>query len=139
MCSVVYKAGDVVLGHFWELLLEDTFQAGEDDGALPLSVIVDDAELDLASSLLDDGGLSRSAVWNSPRRTVPCTFSWKYGWTAGAGRTSASGEVDVLSRFTGLSLPSDSVAFRLPKPVSNSLMVVGLLATSAGVSEPGMM
>ena len=55
--AVVDQACNVVLGHLRQLFLEYALQAGQDDGALPAAVIIDDAELDLAIALLDDGGL----------------------------------------------------------------------------------
>ena len=59
MGTVVYEAGDVVLGHLGQLFLEDAFQAREDDEALALVVVVDHSKLDLAIALFDDGGLRR--------------------------------------------------------------------------------
>lgn len=57
MRSVINEAGDVVLGHFWELLLEDAFQAGQDDEALVRPIVADHAELDITPALFEDGGL----------------------------------------------------------------------------------
>jgi hypothetical protein len=58
--AVVNQAGNVVLGHLGELLLKDALQAGHDDEAVLLAIVVDNAKLDLAVALLDDGGLSRN-------------------------------------------------------------------------------
>lgn len=55
--AVIDQARDIVLGHLGELLLKYAFQSCEDDGAVPLSIVVDDTELYLAVPLLDDGRL----------------------------------------------------------------------------------
>jgi hypothetical protein len=55
MRSIVDESCDVVFRHLRQLFLEYAFQAREDDGAVPASIIIDHAELDLASALLDDG------------------------------------------------------------------------------------
>jgi hypothetical protein len=57
MRPIVDQPSDVILGHLGQLFLEDALEAGQDDCALPAAVVVDDAELDLAIALLDDGGL----------------------------------------------------------------------------------
>jgi len=53
MGSVVDKASYVVFGHLGELLLEDAFEARENDETFALVVIVDDSEFDLSVSLLN--------------------------------------------------------------------------------------
>lgn len=63
MGPVVDEAGDVVLGHLGELLLEDAFEAGEDDEGLALVVVVDHPELDFALALLEDGRLVGEWDW----------------------------------------------------------------------------
>lgn len=60
MGSIVYESRDVVFGHFGELLLEDAFEACEDDERFALVVVVDYTEFDFAVALFNDGGLSGS-------------------------------------------------------------------------------
>lgn len=57
MRSVVDQSRYVVLGHLRQLLLEYTFQAGEDDEGFALVVVVDDTELYLAVPFFYNGGL----------------------------------------------------------------------------------
>ena len=57
MGSVVDEARNVVLWHLGQLFLEDTLQACQDDGALPLPIIVDYSEFNLPIALFYDGGL----------------------------------------------------------------------------------
>jgi hypothetical protein len=49
--SIINKSRNVILGHLWELFLEDALQARQDDEAVVRSVIVDDSELDITSAL----------------------------------------------------------------------------------------
>lgn len=58
MCPVVHQARNVVFGHFRQLLLKDALEAGQDDGALAVIVVVDDTELDLSIAFFDDSGLA---------------------------------------------------------------------------------
>jgi hypothetical protein len=53
MGSVVDETSYVVLGHFWELLLENTFQSREDDETLALVIVVDDPEFNFPILLLN--------------------------------------------------------------------------------------
>lgn len=62
MGSIVDESRDVVLGHFGELLLEDTFEAGKNNEGLALVVVVDHAEFDFAIALLEDGGLEKMSI-----------------------------------------------------------------------------
>lgn len=55
--SVVDKTRDVIFGHLWQLLLKDTFQAGEDNQGLAGIIIIDNSELNIACPLFDNGGL----------------------------------------------------------------------------------
>jgi hypothetical protein len=57
MCPVVYQPGYVIFRHLWQLLLEDAFQSCQDYKALPLTIIIDDAKLDLSPSFLKNGSL----------------------------------------------------------------------------------
>ena len=57
MRSVIYQSSDIVLRHLGELLLEDAFESREDDKALPLVIVVDNAKLYLAIALFDYGRL----------------------------------------------------------------------------------
>ena len=57
VCPIVDQSRYVVFGHFGELLLEDAFQASENDAAFAAAVVVHDLELDLVLALFDDGGL----------------------------------------------------------------------------------
>jgi hypothetical protein len=50
VCSVIHKPCDVVFRHLWQLFLEYTFKAGEDNEALAGSVIIDDAEFYFAGA-----------------------------------------------------------------------------------------
>lgn len=54
MGTVVYQTGYIVLWHFGELLLENALEACEDDEALALVVIINNTELNLAISFLDN-------------------------------------------------------------------------------------
>lgn len=58
MGPVIHQTGDVVLGHFRELFLKNAFQAGKDDQAFALIVVIYDPEFDLSVALLDHCGLS---------------------------------------------------------------------------------
>jgi len=55
--AVVDKPGYVILRHLRQLLLEDAFEAGKNDKAIMVAIIVDDPELDVAVSFFDYGGL----------------------------------------------------------------------------------
>jgi len=57
MGSVVYKSRNVILRHLRQLFLENTFQASQNDERLALVVVVDDTELYVALSFLDNGRL----------------------------------------------------------------------------------
>ena len=57
MCAIIDQPCYVVLGHLWQLFLEDAFQASEDDHGSRLAVVIDDLEGDVAVPLLDHGGL----------------------------------------------------------------------------------
>ena len=57
MGAVIDKTSYVVLWHFGQLLLKDTFEAREDDETLPGIVIVHNPELDLPGPLLNHGRL----------------------------------------------------------------------------------
>lgn len=59
MCPVVYQSSDVVLGHLWQLLLEDTLESSEDNSAVLFAVVVNDSKLDFAGSFLDHSRLPR--------------------------------------------------------------------------------
>ena len=59
MCTVVDQPGYIILGHFWQLLLEYTFEASKYNETLPCVIVVNDPEFDLAIALLDNGGLRR--------------------------------------------------------------------------------
>ena len=45
MSLVVHESSDVVLGHFRELFLENTFETSENDVAFPRVIIVHNSEL----------------------------------------------------------------------------------------------
>ncbi|KAH0357224.1 histone acetyltransferase, partial [Aureobasidium melanogenum] len=62
MSAIVDETGNVVLGHLRQLFLEDTFEAGQDDVALVVAIVVDSSELDLAVALFDDGGFLGKGV-----------------------------------------------------------------------------
>ena len=51
MRSVVDKSRDVVLGHFRELFLKNTFQSGENNKTVSRTIIVDYSKLDVLSAL----------------------------------------------------------------------------------------
>lgn len=53
MGSIVDQPCDIILWHFWKLLLENAFQAGENDEALAFSVVVDNPEFDFAFLLFN--------------------------------------------------------------------------------------
>jgi hypothetical protein len=55
--SIVDESRNIILGHFGELLLEDAFEASENDEGFALVIVVDHAEFDFAIALLDDSGL----------------------------------------------------------------------------------
>ena len=55
--SVIHETSYVVLWHFRELLLEDTFKTGENDGALWGIIVIDSPKFYLASPLFYHGGL----------------------------------------------------------------------------------
>lgn len=59
MGSVVNEASNVVLWHLGQLLLEDTLETTQDDHGLPLVVVVDYPEFDLAISFFNDTKLQR--------------------------------------------------------------------------------
>lgn len=50
MRSVIYKSRNVVLGHLRKLLLEDAFQARQNDKAVARTIIVYNAKLDFTSA-----------------------------------------------------------------------------------------
>lgn len=52
--AVADETGDVILGHFGQLFLEEAFEACEYDAAFSGAVIVDDSELDVAVSFFYD-------------------------------------------------------------------------------------
>lgn len=56
MCPIVDETSDIVLWHLRQLLLEDTFQPCEYYSALPLAIVVDNPEFNLASALFYDSG-----------------------------------------------------------------------------------
>ncbi len=56
VCAIVDETGDVVLGHFQELLLKQAFEARKDDHALSGAIVVDHAELDLPVSFFRTAG-----------------------------------------------------------------------------------
>ena len=53
MCPVIYQSCYIIFRHLWELFLEYAFEPCEDDDAVTAVVIVDDAELNFALSLLN--------------------------------------------------------------------------------------
>ena len=57
MRPIVHKPGYVILGHFGELFLEDTFQTSQNDEAVARIIIVDDSEFDFSIALFDNGWL----------------------------------------------------------------------------------
>ena len=65
MGTVVDQSGYIVFRHLGQLLLEDAFQTGENDKTFPAVIVVDNPKLDLAITLLRDGGLPLS-VKSSP-------------------------------------------------------------------------
>lgn len=58
MSPVVDKTGNVVLGHLWKLLLEDTLQSSKDNEAVAGIVIIHDSKFYFPSTLFDDGRLN---------------------------------------------------------------------------------
>lgn len=54
MRTIIYQPSDVFLGHLWKLLLENAFEAGKDNQALSLVVIIDNSKLDVPISLFYD-------------------------------------------------------------------------------------
>lgn len=60
MRAIIDKSRNIVLWHFWKLLLKDAFKTCQDDQTLPLVVVVDDSEFDFAISLFHDRGLVRT-------------------------------------------------------------------------------
>ena len=59
MCSIVDEACNIVLWHFRQLFLENALQARQDDGALPLPIVVDHSEFNLPIALFYDSRLLR--------------------------------------------------------------------------------
>ena len=57
MGTVVDQSGYIVLRHLGQLLLEDTFQTSQNNETFPAVIVVDNPKLDLAITLLRDGGL----------------------------------------------------------------------------------
>ena len=57
MGTVVDQSGYIVLRHLGQLLLEDAFQTGQNNKTFPAVIVVDNPKLDLAITLLRDGGL----------------------------------------------------------------------------------
>jgi hypothetical protein len=56
--SIINKACYIVFGHFGQLLLEDTFETGQNDGAVTFSIVVNNSEFNDAFTLLSDCRLS---------------------------------------------------------------------------------
>jgi hypothetical protein len=54
MSPIVDQSSDVILGHLRKLFLEDTFEAGQDDEALPFAIVIDDSKFDITISFLRD-------------------------------------------------------------------------------------
>jgi hypothetical protein len=50
MRSIIHESSDIVLWHFGQLFLEDTFQAREDNETVVRSVIIHYAELDISTA-----------------------------------------------------------------------------------------
>jgi hypothetical protein len=50
MGPIVNKARNVILGHFGKLLLENAFQAGEDNEAIMGAIVVDNSEFDITAA-----------------------------------------------------------------------------------------
>ena len=57
MRPIIYQPSYVVLGHLWELFLEDTFQASKNDEAVAGIIIVHNSKFDLSVALFQDGWL----------------------------------------------------------------------------------
>ena len=73
MSSVVDKSRDVILGHLGQLLLEDAFEAGQNDHTLARVVVVDHPMCDVSVALLDDCGLFLISYcrWEASESTIP--------------------------------------------------------------------
>lgn len=59
MSSVIHQARNIILWHFWKLLLENAFEAGQNDEALCGSIIVNHSKLYIAASLFQNCRLSQ--------------------------------------------------------------------------------
>jgi hypothetical protein len=98
------------------LFLEDALQAGEDDEALPLIVVVDNSKLDLAISLFDYGrlykGVRRYVIFL--RGVETHTFSGKgIAGTLMGFFTSSSTESSCFTRLLAVGDDGSSEAFLL--------------------------
>lgn len=117
MSSVVDQPSNVILGHLGQLFLEYTFQASQDDHALPLIVVIYHAKLDLALALFFNRWLPvRSALNPQTLDFIELAFSGN-GTTRGFATISASGvgeeETESLIFLVGLAPSGSSVALRL--------------------------
>lgn len=113
MGPVIYQTGDVVLGHLGELFLEYAFQAGQDDQAFALIVVVDNPELDFSLAFLDDRRLRNTKFsYNSNLTYRFRTFSGN--GTTVIGLCSDSGEAvwEFLMRLMAATSSSGSMALR---------------------------
>lgn len=124
--SVVDEPRNVVLWHLGQLFLKDAFQPREDDEGFALVVVVHYAELNLASALLDDGGLlfaKQSAFLSQRHRSGTqsrvFTFSGNgIGFMAGFF-SAGSADSSCLMRFEGVGDEGSSSALRFPSAVSS--------------------
>ena len=116
MGPVVDQSRYVVFRHLGKLLLEDTFQASQDDRALTGVVVIDDSEFDIAIALFFDSRLVSESECHFPKFSEQAghTFSGK-GTTLGLTSPSGVGdeERESLTRFVGLAPSGCSVALRL--------------------------
>jgi hypothetical protein len=70
MRPIIDQSSNIVLGHFWELFLEDAFQSGENDKTVAGTIIIDYSELNLASALFQYGGLKEVGHQHYPPETI---------------------------------------------------------------------
>jgi hypothetical protein len=115
MSSVVNKSRDVILGHFWELFLEDTFEAGQDDERFALVVVVDYSEFDFTIALFDDSGLEFIvSMYAHIHSFNVVTFSGNGIRLISGFFSGGSAESSCLMRFDGVGDDGSSSALRLP-------------------------
>jgi hypothetical protein len=117
MSAVVDESGDVVLGHLWELLLEDALETGENYEGFALVVVVDYSEFDLAITLFDDGRLRDRGVMSALR--VLTTYSGPTFSGNGIGLmavflSGGSAESSCFMRLEGVGEVGSSSALRFP-------------------------